>query len=248
MIVCFILAAVDLYENLLKKSSKSTSEKDWVELWVKPVLEIVSEESVSAMRVLKTALKFDSTRLIQALVQQFDETKPNLALICLKLDRANGGKNYIKYLNSVVYPCLNHFEDSTRILALDLIVSSHSSREDFDSTELELIMNSGLPLNMVLQQSQDRQNMITVLKKMILRLKSAMTSSSRHKDAAAMENFYEEFVRSLFTHFGDSIFDGASFSRRSIALECLNELGKTFFGEIHCLPQMIYLFFSDSFQ
>ena len=59
------------------------------------------------------------------------------------------------------------------------IVIFYSAREDFESEELDIILKT-MRLNMVMQNSADRQQMITVLKKMILRIKAAMVNSCRH--------------------------------------------------------------------
>ena len=55
------------------------------------------------------------------------------------------------------------------------IVIFYSAREDFRSEELDIILKT-MRLNMVMQNSADRQQMITVLKKMILRIKAAMVT------------------------------------------------------------------------
>ena len=55
------------------------------------------------------------------------------------------------------------------------IVTFYSAREDFRSEELDIILKT-MRLNMVMQNSADRQQMITVLKKMILRIKAAMVT------------------------------------------------------------------------
>merc|ERR1712176_504760 len=92
---------------------------------------------------------------------------------------------------------------------------------------------------MVLQNSADRQTMITVMKKMILRIKAAMVTSSRHPNQSSkvqesikiqnegvdnMRAKYVTFIKDLFVFFSNCFFDGASFSKRSIALECLQDL------------------------
>ena len=117
---------------------------------------------------------------------------------------------------------MSHFDDSIRILALDVIISSHSSREDFSLQDLDLVKNS-IYLNMVLQNSADRQQMITIMKKLILRLKAAMTTSTRSKQNEEIELKYSKFVQNLFEYFFESIFENASFSRRSLALECIHD-------------------------
>ena len=67
------------------------------------------------------------------------------------------------------------------------IVTFYSAREDFRSEELDIILKT-MRLNMVMQNSADRQQMITVLKKMILRIKAAMVTSCRHPNQTDSKN------------------------------------------------------------
>ena len=114
--------------------------------------------------------------------------------------------------------------------------------------------------------------MITVLKKMILRIKAAMVTSCRHpnqtdskikgskieeskneeskaiqnefgyfpknnsyqnEDEGELREKYVSFTRGLFVFFSSCLFEGASFSKRSIALECLQ-------GTIHILRKRVH--------
>lgn len=141
------------------------------------------------------------------------------------------------------------------------IVNFYSAREDFRSEELDIILKT-MRLNMVMQNSADRQQMITVLKKMILRIKAAMVTSCRHpnqtdskikgskleesktevsktiqnefgyfpknnsyqNEDGELREKYVSFIRGLFVFFSSCLFEGASFSKRSIALECLQDI------------------------
>ena len=68
---------------------------------------------------------------------------------------------------------------------------------------------------MVLQNSSDRQLMVTIFKKMTLRIKAAIHNGICQK--------YETFIQNLFGFFMQCFYADASFSRRSIALECLQD-------------------------
>ena len=88
-----------------------------------PILAIIDEESITIMRLLKTSLKLNRDKVIGTLVLS-SEDKPNLSLVCLRLDRLNGGEQWRKHMDDVIVPALTHFEDCIRILALDLLISS----------------------------------------------------------------------------------------------------------------------------
>ena len=116
--------AADLYENLMKRAYNNLDSEAWIKSWIEPILEIINEESITIMRLLKTSLKLNKDKVIDTLVSKVTD-KPNLSLVCLRLDRLNGGQHWQKHFNDVIIPALTHFEDSIRILALDLIISSH---------------------------------------------------------------------------------------------------------------------------
>ena len=158
------------------------------------------------------------------------------------------------FLQDVIEPCLTHFEDSLRILGLDVLISSHSTREDFSVSELDLIRKT-VDLSMVLQNSADKQQMITVMKKLILRIKAAMFASSRLQkmDRSEENRKYVEFVQTIFEFFFDCLFENASFSRRSIALECIHDIVMHLDDIITVLKNVekaekIVTFFHDSYE
>ena len=115
--------AADLYENLMKRAYDNQDSDNWIQTWIMPILEIIDEESITIMRLLKTSLKLNRDKVIGTLVLS-SEDKPNLSLVCLRLDRLNGGEQWRKHMDDVIVPALTHFEDCIRILALDLLISS----------------------------------------------------------------------------------------------------------------------------
>ena len=70
-------------------------------------------------------------------------------------------------------PASKHFEDSIRLQALDLIITSHSSKEDFLPQDLELICET-LKLSMVIQSPADRQEVVVLMKKLHWRISNAL--------------------------------------------------------------------------
>ena len=216
-------SASDLYESLMKNCYDEANLQTWIQSWIWPLLDHC-QGSVSTMRLLKVALKMNSDCVIEEIIKG---QNVSFALICLKLDKTKGGKKWAQHFSGFLQKAAAvHFEDSVRIQALDLIISSHSSREDLDINELNLIRDT-LELNMVIQQPSDRQNFIVQMKKLSLRLKAAMTISSRKKDHHNNAH-YEEFIKGLAKFYFECFFEDASFSRRSIALSCLQDLMTTF--------------------
>ena len=64
---------------------------------------------------------------------------------------------------------------------------------------------------------------------MFLRISERMVSSkSSEKLSDDIKTCYDNFVVDVGRHFLASLFDGASFSRRGVALECLEKLFKIF--------------------
>ena len=97
----------------------------------------LDEDSISIMRLLKASLKINNDAVISQILRNANQ-KPNFALVCLKLDKTHGGQNWKKYLK-VIENSTQHFEDLVRIQALDVLISSHSSKQDFEPQELDII-------------------------------------------------------------------------------------------------------------
>ena len=51
--------AADLYENLMKRAYNNLDPDAWIQIWIKPILAIIDEESITIMRLLKTSLKLN---------------------------------------------------------------------------------------------------------------------------------------------------------------------------------------------
>ena len=64
---------------------------------------------------------------------------------------------------------------------------------------------------------------------MFLRISERMVSSKSSENVSDdVKRRYDDFVANVGRHFLASLFDGASFSRRGVALECLEKLFKIF--------------------
>jgi hypothetical protein len=220
-------SATDLYENLLKTSSKnSKNEENWLNIWIQPLLRLESQTtSISVMRLLKLSMKLNK-QVLTTIVQN-SKNSLKLSLICLKLDKTNGGQEWRSFYENGLIKSISarHFDSSIRLQALDVIISSHSTREDFTNEDLDLIRDT-LKLNMTIQAASDRQEMIVLMKKMTARIKSAMVSSSRTENLDAPK--YTIFIQDVFKYLFKCFFEGSSFSRRSLALEVILDLAKTF--------------------
>ena len=77
--------------------------------------------------------------------------------------------------------------------ALDLLVSSHSSREDFTTNDLNLIRDT-FKLNMVIQSPAERQEMVTFIKKMHLRIRNALEKVLFFRVIFKKTNFFYDLV------------------------------------------------------
>ena len=207
-------SASEVYENLMKSSHGSLSIGEWSSTWISPLMSSKLSSTTSLVRILKIALKIEKEIVLKEVAKNAN-CHLTLAMICFKLDRLNGGSTWKDHFETVLVPACQHFEDSIRLQALDLLISSHSSRENFSVQDLELIKDH-MDINMVIQAPNDRQEMVTLMRKMYLRMRNGLEKAS--EDLIGM---YKTFIRDQFDFFFQCFFEDASFSRRSIALESI---------------------------
>ncbi|KAM4729595.1 thyroid adenoma-associated protein isoform 2-T4 [Anableps anableps] len=132
---------------------------------------------------------------------------------------------------------LIHKHDQVRMDALGLVCESHRSTEVVTSQEMELIRHF-LPANLNSQSPGVRQQTVSLLKKLLCRVKDSSQllqkrlvqdrdQEVRSTDQRSLHQ-YTEFLRWLCVNLLEVLLPGASFSKCLVSLNLLNLLGQLF--------------------
>ena len=227
----------DVYESLMQNDD--LCRRDWIQTWIDPILNLPAENlrQVSMPIANKLLNKADTLQpgVFDRLVahQPISDSQLILALMAIKKCKVAPAKHQ-HHLQSqqVLESGLTHFSEKIRVQTLEVIVASRSSREMFSQSELELIKQS-VDLNMCLIDPSSRQDFVHVIKKMYQRMYEAMDESKRSStNTSKALDLYPCFLMELGSSFYSCLFEGASFVRKSVALECLQLLFLRFNSDI----------------
>uniref|UniRef100_A0A671MCS0 tRNA (32-2'-O)-methyltransferase regulator THADA n=2 Tax=Sinocyclocheilus anshuiensis TaxID=1608454 RepID=A0A671MCS0_9TELE len=134
---------------------------------------------------------------------------------------------------------LVHKHDQVRMDALGLVCESHRSTETLSRQEIELIRHF-LPFNLNSQSPGVRQQTVSLLKKLLCRVKDSaqllqkkLDQHHNHKDQQVF-NMYQEFLRWFCETLFQVFHPGASFSRCLMALHLLGLIAEHFTFNTGC--------------
>ncbi|XP_056902918.1 thyroid adenoma-associated protein isoform X1 [Takifugu flavidus] len=256
--------ASDLLEKLFishkKQLVSETSTEEWMlrwhQTWVTPLLQVLCRANVDQTTyildyVLPKLLRCSPTSLTH-MVHILQQMPPNskgasisrgalgALMTCLRAARAQGvAPSSEKGLwgglvpLSLLQQALVHKHDQVRMDALGLVCESHRSTEALTSEEMDLIRHF-LPLNLNSQSPGGRQQTVSLLKKLLCRMKDSavllqkrLTQEQADGDKDTLQ-MYKEFLHWFCGTLLEVLLPGASFSKCLMSLQLLCLLGQTF--------------------
>ena len=222
----------ELYKLCLRECRKDSSEEEpWLEVWVRPLLEEVDlGHTTSAERVravLEVALGLDESAVDFVARELSSRSRLSeqslmalLATLRVKKRKAAGWKGYLQL--TAFKRAQNHYLDKVRLEAFSTIITSRSSAELYSEEEFKEILKAAQN-NMKLEETADRQDFLTLFKKMLCRLSEGLASRSLDKESPE-EYRYASFLSRLESCLSDQLFPDACTSRRICSLECMRLL------------------------
>ncbi|XP_014778953.1 thyroid adenoma-associated protein homolog [Octopus bimaculoides] len=120
-----------------------------------------------------------------------------------------------------------------RLDALTLLCSSAKKAEMLHSLESKLLMEA-LPVNLNIDSAPFRQNLVSALKKLLIRIRDSCSSLMKTQNLSSIDHSIE-FVDWLHRLCTENLVPGSNFQRRKMCLEILNVI-----YEVFVLPDLSY--------
>ncbi|XP_052428210.1 thyroid adenoma-associated protein homolog isoform X1 [Carassius gibelio] len=234
----------------------------WHEVWVRPLLQVLCTARLDQTTYildyfLPKLLRCNPSSLshmVQALQEMPACTEGSAGsrgalgalMTCLRAARSQGVlKSVEEELFGGLVPlplmrqALVHKHDQVRMDALGLVCESHRSTETLSRQEIELIRHF-LPFNLNSQSPGARQQTVSLLKKLLCRVKDSaqllqkkLDQHHNHKDQQVLD-MYQEFLRWFCETLFQVFHPGASFSRCLMALHLLGLIAEHFTFNTGC--------------
>ncbi|XP_054263910.1 thyroid adenoma-associated protein homolog [Macrosteles quadrilineatus] len=226
--------AVNAFQEFMRHHYNEVSDKDeWTQLWIKPLLQRLDQNpSVPLQQVLGKALAI-SDNLVQYILKLPEgQVSLGTTLLCLCLSHKTGfldtsGADDDMWRGVVSYDTLrsaiNHTDDQTRLSCLSLIVEAPKSSEVFTTNELRLVTEY-VSYNLHWECPAARQRNIALLNKFVKRFNDSHQALQRRSDTSGQLLSYSQCYQQLQDVCVDSLFPGATHSRRVSALHLLLSL------------------------
>ncbi|XP_049457282.1 thyroid adenoma-associated protein [Epinephelus fuscoguttatus] len=245
-------------------SEAGAATEDWMErwhqTWVTPLLQVLCRARLDQTTYildyfLPKLLRCSPSSLVH-MVQALQDTPPcstgpsgsrgalGALMTCLRAARAQGVVPSSKeglwgglVPLSLLQQALVHKHDQVRMDALGLVCESHRSTEALTSQEMDL-MRHFLPPNLNSQSPGVRQQSVSLLKKLLCRMKDSTVllqkrlvqerdQEQRDRDQHTL-HLYKEFLHWLCVRLLEVLLPGASFSKCLMSLHLLCLLGELF--------------------
>ncbi|XP_051271703.1 thyroid adenoma-associated protein homolog isoform X2 [Dicentrarchus labrax] len=259
--------ASDLLERLFvshRAQLAGEATEDWMEpwhrTWVTPLLQVLCrarlDQTTYILDYFLPKLLRCSPSSLAHMVQALQDRPPCSAgpsgsrgalgalMTCLRAARAQGvvpsseeGLWGGLVPLSLLQQALVHKHDQVRMDALGLVCESHRSTEVVTSQEMDLIRHF-LPPNLNSQSPGVRQQTVSLLKKLLCRMKDSTLllqkrliqerdQEQRDRDQQTL-HLYKEFLRWVCVRLLEVLLPGASFSKCLMSLHLLCVLGQLF--------------------
>ncbi|XP_043112091.1 thyroid adenoma-associated protein isoform X3 [Puntigrus tetrazona] len=228
----------------------------WHAVWVRPLLQVLCTARLDQTTYildyfLPKLLRCDPSSLshmVQALQEMPACTEGSAGsrgalgalMTCLRAARSQGVLSSVEeelWDGLVPLPLIRqalvHKHDQVRMDALGLVCESHRSTETLSRQEMELIRHF-LPFNLNSQSPGVRQQTVSLLKKLLCRVKDSaqllQKKLDQHHNRKDQEvfNMYQEFLRWFCETLFQVFHPGASFSRCLMALHLLGLISEHF--------------------
>ncbi|MED6241563.1 hypothetical protein ATANTOWER_019893, partial [Ataeniobius toweri] len=247
--------------QLAREASEETGDwmERWHRTWVNPLLHVLChtspDQTTYILDYFLPKLLRCSPSSLAHMVRALQDMPPcrtglsssrgalGALMTCLRAARAQGVTSSEEGLWGGLIPlsllqhALIHKHDQVRMDALGLVCESHRSTEVLTSQEMDLIRHF-LPPNLNSQSPGVRQQTVSLLKKLLCRVKDSSQllqkrlvqerdQEGRAKGQHSL-NQYKEFLRWLCGNLLEVLLPGASFSKCLMSLNLLNLLGQLF--------------------
>ncbi|XP_070697363.1 thyroid adenoma-associated protein [Pempheris klunzingeri] len=245
-------------------AANKTATEDWMEhwhqTWVTPLLQVLCrarlDQTTYILDYFLPKLLRCSPSSLAHMVKALQDTPPcstgpsgsrgalGALMTCLRAARAQGvvpsseGGLWGGLVPlTLLQQALLHKHDQVRMDALGLVCESHRSTEVLTSQEMDLIRHF-LPPNLNSQSPGVRQQTVSLLKKLLCRMKDSTLllqkrliqerdQEQRDRDQQTL-HLYKEFLRWLCERLLEVLLPGASFSKCLMSLHLLCLLGQLF--------------------
>nr|XP_046258832.1 thyroid adenoma-associated protein isoform X2 [Scatophagus argus] len=245
-------------------AARKTATEDWMECWhqtwVTPLLQVLCrarlDQTTYILDYFLPKLLRCSPSSLAHMVQALQDTPPcstgpsgsrgalGALMTCLRAARAQGvvpsseeGLWGGLVPLSLLKQALVHKHDQVRMDALGLVCESHRSTEVLTSQEMDLIRHF-LPPNLNSQSPGVRQQTVSLLKKLLCRMKDSALmlqkkliqerdQEQRERDQHTL-HLYKEFLHWMCVRLLEVLLPGASFSKCLVSLHLLCLLGQLF--------------------
>ncbi|XP_037638453.1 thyroid adenoma-associated protein [Sebastes umbrosus] len=242
------------------KKAKQVWMEHWHQTWVTPLLQVLCrarlDQTTYILDYFLPKLLRCSPSSLAHMVQALQDTPPcstgpsgsrgalGALMTCLRAARAQGVVPSSKeglwgglVPLSLLQQALVHKHDQVRMDALGLVCESHRSTEAVTSQEMDLIRHF-LPPNLNSQSPGVRQQTVSLLKKLLCRMKDSAgllqkrltqerDQEQRHRDQHTL-HLYKEFLCWLCVTLSEVLIPGASFNKCIMSLHLLCLLGEFF--------------------
>ncbi|KAM6915988.1 thyroid adenoma-associated protein [Xenentodon cancila] len=250
--------------HLESTAGDSAETEDWMECWhqtwLRPLLHMLCctrpDQTTYILDYFLPKLLRCSPSCLTHMVQALQDTPPcrtgpsgsrgalGAMMTCLRAARAQGvipptedGLWGGLVPLTLLQQALIHKHDQVRMDALGLVCESHRSTEVLTSQEMDQIRHF-LPPNLNSQSPGVRQQTVSLLKKMLCRVKDSTQllqrrliqerdQEQRDRDQSTLRH-YKEFLRWLSVMLLEVLLPGASFSKCLMSLHLLGLLGQLF--------------------
>ncbi|CAH2041202.1 unnamed protein product, partial [Iphiclides podalirius] len=227
-------SATTTLETLLQKHSKESTSEITYDVWVKPILERVTTQTLDSAvlnileGLLLRAVKLDEDLMSFLLpyIKELPSADLKCVLMLLSVARksesgARAGRSEDQWRGLVPYEVLemaaSDAADEVRSLSLSLVVESRRTTEAFSPRELGLVRRH-LALSANAQQPDARQQTLALIKKFVRRLEDSYKVLRRQK---LESGYYLAFVDDLRGMCYGFLIPGVNYGRRHVSLQVL---------------------------
>ncbi|XP_050527383.1 thyroid adenoma-associated protein homolog isoform X2 [Daktulosphaira vitifoliae] len=225
-------SAIHVFLSLMTDNLTNTEFELWFNYWIQPLFHCADTLDVKYIeQILKNAVQL-SPNISKKFIKMKDENKffLKISLICFKIEKQINSQNIecINWIDMITVEtmkkALHNNDNEIRIIAVNLILDSHKTTKSFLKEELEL-MKYFIIYNVKTEEASIRQINLSLVKKLILRMKESQYSAVVRSDKIlekSVEQNYTQFHHWLITFCFENLFFDENFARRYFVLEVLN--------------------------
>lgn len=224
---------VDCYTALASKSLEGIPFDKWFAEFAQPAIDLMikqkshTEKKLVFENILVQLLKKEK-KVLDMILKHREEFDVGFIFFCLSSSKKNGcldkerstdemWKGVVSY--DEIKNTMIHEDDKVRTSALMLIIETRKTVEGFSEQELDCFMHF-LKYNINVQSPSMRQSIFGMAKNFFVRIQAVVQAHSKKKEQQKID-FYFNFLTHLQEFCLGNLFEGANFTRRTLALRIL---------------------------